>query len=230
MTLAEPGILTDGERDADARRHLHRVHHRLRRQGGDHAAARMAAERHGRAHAGERAAARRRGGQGGRVRHPARHLQRLRRGAAQGPGLLRDPELLRHLHDHRRIGPRAVPGQLQAPARVLDGESALLHRARGVAAHALRGARRRIVHIANQAFEKITMFFVAGAIQRKTGKTMVHEFAGIGYRMPWTMARVHRRRAGLHRRAAVRRLRHEVVPVARRARGAEARGSCSCSC
>ncbi len=44
-----------------------------------------------------------------------------------------------------------------------------------------------IVHIANQAFQKITMFFVAGAIQRTTGKTNVHELAGIGYRMPWTM-------------------------------------------
>jgi multicomponent Na+:H+ antiporter subunit D len=48
-------------------------------------------------------------------------------------------------------------------------------------------ATAAIVHIANQAFPKITMFFVAGAIQRKTGKTAVHELAGIGYRMPWTM-------------------------------------------
>ena len=49
-------------------------------------------------------------------------------------------------------------------------------------------ATAAIVHIANQAFAKITMFFVAGAIQRTTGKTNVHELAGIGYRMPWTMA------------------------------------------
>ena len=48
-------------------------------------------------------------------------------------------------------------------------------------------ATAAIIHIANQAFAKITMFFVAGAIQRKTGKTNVHELAGIGYRMPWTM-------------------------------------------
>lgn len=48
-------------------------------------------------------------------------------------------------------------------------------------------ATAAIVHIANQAFPKITMFFVAGAVQRKTGKTTVHELAGIGYRMPWTM-------------------------------------------
>ncbi len=44
-----------------------------------------------------------------------------------------------------------------------------------------------IVHIANQAFQKITMFFVAGAIQRTTGRTNIHEFAGIGYQMPYTM-------------------------------------------
>ncbi|MDY0339717.1 MAG: monovalent cation/H+ antiporter subunit D family protein [Coriobacteriia bacterium] len=48
-------------------------------------------------------------------------------------------------------------------------------------------ATAAIVHIANQAFAKITMFFVAGSIQRTTGKTAIHEFAGIGYRMPYTM-------------------------------------------
>jgi multicomponent Na+:H+ antiporter subunit D len=49
-------------------------------------------------------------------------------------------------------------------------------------------ATAAIVHIANQAFAKITMFFVAGSIQRTTGKTTVHELAGIGFRMPYTMA------------------------------------------
>lgn len=48
-------------------------------------------------------------------------------------------------------------------------------------------ATAAIAHIANQAFAKITMFFVAGAIQRRTGKTSIHELAGIGYRMPYTM-------------------------------------------
>jgi multicomponent Na+:H+ antiporter subunit D len=48
-------------------------------------------------------------------------------------------------------------------------------------------ATAAIVHIANQAFAKITMFFVAGSIQRTTGKTSIHELAGIGYRMPYTM-------------------------------------------
>jgi multicomponent Na+:H+ antiporter subunit D len=31
------------------------------------------------------------------------------------------------------------------------------------------------------------MFFVAGSIQRTTGKTSIHEFAGIGHSMPYTM-------------------------------------------
>jgi multicomponent Na+:H+ antiporter subunit D len=48
-------------------------------------------------------------------------------------------------------------------------------------------ATAAIAHIANQAFAKIRMFFVAGAIQRTTGKTTIHELAGIGYRMPYTM-------------------------------------------
>ncbi len=48
-------------------------------------------------------------------------------------------------------------------------------------------ATAAIAHIANQAFAKITMFFVAGSIQRTTGKTQIHELAGIGYRMPYTM-------------------------------------------
>jgi multicomponent Na+:H+ antiporter subunit D len=45
-----------------------------------------------------------------------------------------------------------------------------------------------VAHIANQAFAKITMFFVAGAIQQTTGKTHIHELAGIGRLMPWTMS------------------------------------------
>lgn len=45
-----------------------------------------------------------------------------------------------------------------------------------------------IIHIANHGFEKITMFFVAGSIQRKTGKTEVSQLEGIGRKMPITMA------------------------------------------
>lgn len=45
-----------------------------------------------------------------------------------------------------------------------------------------------IVHIANQAVQKITMFFVAGSIQRRTGKTEISQMVGIGHKMPITMA------------------------------------------
>jgi multicomponent Na+:H+ antiporter subunit D len=48
-------------------------------------------------------------------------------------------------------------------------------------------ATAAIVHVANQAFAKITMFFVVGAIARTTGKTRVDELDGIAARMPWTM-------------------------------------------
>jgi len=44
-----------------------------------------------------------------------------------------------------------------------------------------------IAHIANQAFAKITMFFVAGAVEQATGRRHVHELAGMGRVMPWTM-------------------------------------------
>ncbi len=80
-------------------------------------------------------------------------------------------------------------------------------------------ATAAIVHIANQAFPKITMFFVAGAIQRRTGKTHVHELAGIGYQMPWTMAAFTIAALSFIARTALRRLHHEVVPVARRPAG-----------
>ncbi len=50
------------------------------------------------------------------------------------------------------------------------------------------GALGGIVHIANQAFMKITMFFVAGAIYKKTHKKNISEMHGIGHKMPLTMA------------------------------------------
>ena len=49
-------------------------------------------------------------------------------------------------------------------------------------------ATAAIVHVANQAFAKITMFFVAGAIAKTTGKKHVSELDGIASRMPWSMA------------------------------------------
>jgi multicomponent Na+:H+ antiporter subunit D len=44
-----------------------------------------------------------------------------------------------------------------------------------------------IIHLANQAFAKITLFFAAGAIERQTGKTRIDELDGIGARMPAVM-------------------------------------------
>jgi len=44
------------------------------------------------------------------------------------------------------------------------------------------------VHIVAHAFGKITLFFAAGAIYTASKKTEVPQLAGIGRRMPWTMA------------------------------------------
>jgi multicomponent Na+:H+ antiporter subunit D len=43
------------------------------------------------------------------------------------------------------------------------------------------------VHIVAHAFGKITLFFAAGAIYTASKKTELHQLAGIGRRMPWTM-------------------------------------------
>jgi len=45
-----------------------------------------------------------------------------------------------------------------------------------------------IIHIANHAFAKITLFFCAGSIYVASHKTNISEMAGIGRKMPWTMA------------------------------------------
>lgn len=45
-----------------------------------------------------------------------------------------------------------------------------------------------VIHIANQAFAKSTMFFVAGAIEHTTGRTHIDQLNGIGLLMPWTMS------------------------------------------
>ena len=44
------------------------------------------------------------------------------------------------------------------------------------------------MHLAMHAFGKITLFFCAGAIMVASHKTEVSQLAGIGRRMPWTMA------------------------------------------
>ena len=44
-----------------------------------------------------------------------------------------------------------------------------------------------VLHLANHALLKITLFFCAGAISVTTGCTRVSELDGIGKQMPWTM-------------------------------------------
>jgi len=44
-----------------------------------------------------------------------------------------------------------------------------------------------IVHIANHAFSKITLFFCAGSIYVAAHKTNVSQLKGLGRKMPWTM-------------------------------------------
>lgn len=44
-----------------------------------------------------------------------------------------------------------------------------------------------IVHIANHAFSKITLFFCAGSIYCAAHKTEISELSGIGRKLPWTM-------------------------------------------
>lgn len=45
-----------------------------------------------------------------------------------------------------------------------------------------------ILHIANHAFSKITLFFCAGSLYAAAHKTEVSQLSGIGKKMPWTMA------------------------------------------
>ena len=45
-----------------------------------------------------------------------------------------------------------------------------------------------IIHIANHAFSKITLFFCAGAIYVAAHKTLVSELSGLAKKMPYTMA------------------------------------------
>ena len=45
-----------------------------------------------------------------------------------------------------------------------------------------------IIHVANHAFSKITLFFCAGAIYVAAHKTLVSELSGLAKKMPYTMA------------------------------------------
>ena len=56
----------------------------------------------------------------------------------------------------------------------------------GVALLTPRGIEGGIVHIANHAFSKITLFFCAGAVYVATHKKNISEMSGLGRAMPWT--------------------------------------------
>jgi len=58
----------------------------------------------------------------------------------------------------------------------------------GVAMLSPAGITGGLIHIANHAFAKISLFFCAGAIIAATGKNDIRDMGGIGYRMPLTMA------------------------------------------
>src|SRR5664280_1682567 len=56
----------------------------------------------------------------------------------------------------------------------------------GVALMTRPGIEGGLVHIANHAFSKITLFFCAGAIYVATHKKNISEMSGLGRVMPWT--------------------------------------------
>lgn len=56
----------------------------------------------------------------------------------------------------------------------------------GVALLTPRGMEGGLVHIANHAFAKITLFFCAGAIYVATHRKNISEMSGLGRSMPWT--------------------------------------------
>jgi len=56
----------------------------------------------------------------------------------------------------------------------------------GVALLTPAGIEGGLIHIANHAFAKITLFFCAGAIYVATHKKNISEMSGLGRAMPWT--------------------------------------------
>lgn len=57
----------------------------------------------------------------------------------------------------------------------------------GVALLSVSGITGGIIHIANHAFSKITLFFCAGAIYAVSHKTNISQLSGIARKMPWTI-------------------------------------------
>ena len=162
------------------------AHRRLRREGRDHAAAWLAAERDGGAHAGERAAAR-----VAVVKAGAFGILRVIYNVF-GVALLRS-RLCTWLAGSRpsRSSPRQCIAIFQDNFKrrlAYSTVSQLSYIVLGASLLTPYAATAAIVHIANQAFAKITMFFVAGAISARPERRQIHELAGIGYRMPYTMA------------------------------------------
>jgi len=58
----------------------------------------------------------------------------------------------------------------------------------GVALLSTAGMTGGIIHIANHAFAKITLFFCAGSIYLASRKTNISDMSGIGRLIPWTTA------------------------------------------
>ncbi|MBI4960308.1 MAG: monovalent cation/H+ antiporter subunit D family protein, partial [Desulfovibrio sp.] len=58
----------------------------------------------------------------------------------------------------------------------------------GVSLLTIDGIQGGIIHIANHAFSKITLFFCAGAIYVATHKKAISEMGGLGRTMPFTFA------------------------------------------
>ncbi len=58
----------------------------------------------------------------------------------------------------------------------------------GAALVNLSGTKGGLIHIANHAFSKITLFYCAGAIFVATGKKYVSQLSGLGKKMPITMS------------------------------------------
>ncbi len=116
------------------------------RQGGADAVPSLAAGGDGGADAGERAAACGGRGQGGRVHRREGDRLRLRRRQHRRTRERRLAAHGRRVHDHRGVDRRAARGQSEAPARLFDGEPAVLRGARGRAADAVVGHRRGAAH------------------------------------------------------------------------------------
>ena len=58
----------------------------------------------------------------------------------------------------------------------------------GVGLASESGLTATLVHLFNHALMKGALFMALGAVMLRVGSTLVHDMAGIGRRMPWTMA------------------------------------------